>query len=202
MDEPWIGRWSPGIGDPTFFGWLTVGLYFLTAWRCWSLVRQRSGALSAREITVYRLLAVALLILGVNKQLDLQSALTEIGRMVAKEEGLYEARRTLQGVFIFALGLLAAAACFVLIAFTRRLPWPTRGAVGGAILLVAFIAIRAASFHHFDHFIGLHWLGVRTNVVLEISAILLILVLSAYRRVTARVPPKPRVTIRSVPRAR
>ena len=121
---------------------------------------------------------------------------------MARAEGIYDFRRTLQAVFIFGLALVALAACFSFVVFTRRLPWPTRGAVGGAILLVAFIAIRAASFHHFDHFIGLHWLGVRMNVVLEITGILLIFVLSAYRRATARVAPKPRVTVRAVPRAR
>jgi hypothetical protein len=27
--------WSPGIGDPTIGGWLTVILYFLTMVSCW-----------------------------------------------------------------------------------------------------------------------------------------------------------------------
>src|SRR5882724_10971904 len=32
--------WSPGIGDPTIGGWLTVILYFLTMVSCW---RQRTS---------------------------------------------------------------------------------------------------------------------------------------------------------------
>ena len=32
-------NWSPGIGDPTFMGWLTVVLYLLTAWFSWQNTR-------------------------------------------------------------------------------------------------------------------------------------------------------------------
>lgn len=201
MSEPWIGRWSPGIGDPTFFGWFTVVLYLVTAFCCWSMVQRRAQALSARELKVYRALALGLLALGINKQLDLQSALTEWARSFARAEDLYESRRLFQGVFVTTLGLAAVAACVWLVLFTRRLPWPTRGAVGGAILLIAFIVMRAASFHHFDHFIGDEWLGLRVNVLLELTGISLVLVLSLYRRATARAPapPAPRISIRAVP---
>ena len=32
--DGWIGRWSPGIGDPTAAGWLATLAYFATAWCC------------------------------------------------------------------------------------------------------------------------------------------------------------------------
>ena len=35
-DDGWIGSWSPGIGDPTFAGWLTAFAYLWHRWlrRC------------------------------------------------------------------------------------------------------------------------------------------------------------------------
>jgi hypothetical protein len=40
----WIGRWSPGIGDPSPLGWITVVLYLVVAWLCF-LSARRSRAL-------------------------------------------------------------------------------------------------------------------------------------------------------------
>ena len=37
MNEGWIGEWSPGIGDPSVGGWLTLLLYGLAAWGSLSL---------------------------------------------------------------------------------------------------------------------------------------------------------------------
>jgi hypothetical protein len=69
-------RWSPGIGDPTFFGWLTVALYLVTAYACWRVARQlRSANRDDRsETAVWAAVAMMFVALGINKQLDLQTA--------------------------------------------------------------------------------------------------------------------------------
>jgi hypothetical protein len=48
--------------------------------------------------------------LGINKQLDLQTALTELGRVLALSQGWYEQRQVVQFWFIAAL----AATCLLL----------------------------------------------------------------------------------------
>jgi hypothetical protein len=82
----WIGRWSPGIGAPTIVGWATVIFYCLGAWQCCRLATAHSPALHQRKRAIWWTLTLGLLALGINKQLDLQTALTEIGRFVAIQQ--------------------------------------------------------------------------------------------------------------------
>ncbi|HLV66145.1 MAG TPA: hypothetical protein VKY73_10045 [Polyangiaceae bacterium] len=187
--DGWIGSWSPGIGDPTFGGWLTVVLYLAAAVVCVAL--SRSARVPARERTIWLGLAAGLAFLGVNKQLDLQSALTEIGRILAKGQNWYEHRHEVQRFFVEVIALVAVVTALVLAFVIRRMPRPTQLAVVGACLLLGFVVIRAASFHHVDRLIGMEWLGVRANWVLEIGGLACILAAALFRR------PRPSPAARS-----
>jgi len=169
--DGWIGHWSPGIGDPTIVGWLTVFFYFSGAWQCYRLARSRSGTLVQRERSLWWVLTLGLLALGINKQLDLQSALTEIGRIVAIQQGWFERRHEIQGRFVYGVaaiaGFIAIAAAYLL----RNAPPATMVAFAGAVLLLAFVVIRAASFHHFDAFINTRLLGLSVNGIMEMTGI-------------------------------
>lgn len=183
--EGWIGDWTPGIGDPSFGGWLTVLLYFFAAWRCRTTARALAHLSEPRGNRLERRcwlgLATVLAALGVNKQLDLQSALTELGRVVAREQGWYDYRSEVQRVFVASVAVVALLAMVAVASSMRRMPFATKVAAAGLCLLSAFVVIRAASFHHFDVFIGARWLGVRTNWVLEIGGIALILAAALWR---------------------
>src|SRR2546423_5657387 len=90
-------RWRPGIGDPTFIGWVTVVAYFVAAYFCW---RASRNGLHGRKVRWFWTGLTALLVfLGFNKQLDLQTALTFIGKDFAKATGWYENRRVVQVFF-------------------------------------------------------------------------------------------------------
>jgi len=180
-DDGLIGSWSPGIGDPSAMGWLTVVLYFYAAYRCFRLARGRNVKLVRREATVWWLFTVALVALGVNKQLDLQTALTEIGRILAREQGWYEQRQTVQTEFIGLVGLLGLVSIASLGLMMQRMPAATRAAMGGGVLLVAFVAIRAASFHHVDRLIGRRLFGMKFNWMLEIGSISIIIAATYFR---------------------
>jgi hypothetical protein len=52
----------------------------------------------------------------------------------------------------------------------------------GLFFLLTFIIIRAASFHHFDAFLGSRLSSVRLNWVLELSGISMIL-LAAFKNI-------------------
>src|SRR5262249_10354422 len=95
-------QWHPGIGDPTFVGWLTVIAYFVAAVLCvWRTLREKFS--SSRQI-FWGILSVMMVLLGINKQLDLQTWLTITGRNLAQTEGWYERRRAFQFWFILAVG--------------------------------------------------------------------------------------------------
>ncbi|MBB4657938.1 isopropylmalate isomerase [Parvularcula dongshanensis] len=163
-------HWSPGIGDPTAGGWITVLAYIAAAALCALVARRRE----AGERVFWAVLLVLLLALGVNKELDLQSALTAAGKCLAQAQGWYGTRRVVQRAFILGVGALClGVGAFVLFAMRRslRAVWP---AVAGLAFLLAFVATRAASFHHMDQLIGMRVLGLKLNWVMELSGIGLI----------------------------
>lgn len=166
------GHWVAGIGDPSAVGWLTVVIYAGAAAMAW-----RNAAFARRTrvpSSFWWALAVMLLALGLNKQLDLQTWFGETGRQMALDQGWYEQRRWVQGGFIAAL----AAGCAVCIAAARRVwaalwheYWP---AFVGVALLLFFIVIRAASFHHVDAVIGVTIGGTKLGRGIELLGVLVI----------------------------
>jgi hypothetical protein len=162
--------WSPTIGDPTATGWITVVAYLAASCLAALVLYRQSG----RQRLFWLGLSIILLMLAVNKQLDLQSALTATGRCLSKAQGWYEDRQSIQITFILAIiGLSGIIAVWLFWVMRREIAliWP---ALVGIVSLLAFIAIRAAGFHHFDRFIGFEFGGVRMNVILELGGTLLI----------------------------
>lgn len=168
------GRWHVGIGDPTIFGWITVMCYFVAVVVCANKAFNLKTA--GEGYRFWLCLALFLLLLGINKQLDLQTWFTQTLRDSARAHGWYEARRPLQALFILGLALgillsLVSIRRFLAASWHRH-----KTAWIGVELLCAFVLMRAASFHHMDVFINRHWFGVRFNVILEVGAILVIIV--------------------------
>lgn len=167
------GRWHAGIGDATVFGWITVAFYLLAVVRC--IIKVNASKKFGGNYLFWHYLAIFLLVLGVNKQLDLQSWFTESLKDAAQNHNWYENRRSVQVGFIVALGI---GMLMTLIAFRLFLANTWRNyklAWIGVILLCTFILIRAASFHHVDILINKEVLGLKLNVILEIGAIILII---------------------------
>jgi len=167
--------WKPGIGDPTFLGWLTVAAYFVAAIMCWQAAGASRGtrwpSYSRGEPLFWVLCTFFLVCLGINKQLDLQTWFTIVGKRVAQNGGWYEQRRFVQAAFIAFLALLGFAVAMVGLSWTKRFSGPYRLAFAGGVFLGAFIIIRAASFHHVDRMLGFRLAGLRMNVLLELGGI-------------------------------
>ena len=190
------GRWEPGIGDPTVAGWLTVVAYGLATWACWRACAARgphARPLAAQAPTRFWLvLTISMALLGVNKQLDLQSALTQFGRDIAVYDGWWEQRRAVQAAFIAALAIVGVLA----VGLVGWLSWPlTRGralALGGMGFLLVFVMTRASSFHHVDILLKETAFGLRWNWILELSGIAMVAAGAALeQRTTAPAPARP-----------
>jgi hypothetical protein len=176
-------QWEPGIGDPTFMGWLTVFAYFGASFLCLRATRVARGIGAERRLVLaWGLLTAGMIFLGFNKQLDLQSLVTVIGRRMAFRGGWYARRHIYQRWFIeglLAAGLLALAiGGFVMRRHLREF-WL---AGCGAVFIVVFVMVRASSFHHVDLFLRDGPGGVRMNWILELSGIACIAI--AARRYT------------------
>jgi len=120
--------------------------------------------------------------LGINKQLDLQTALTEFGRVLADNQGWYDKRQVVQLWFIIGVASACILMACILLVIARKSPAPTWLALIGTTTVLAFVLIRAASFHHIDRFIGGTILGLRWNWVLEMGGIITVIIASEWRR--------------------
>lgn len=135
--------------------------------------------------------ASVLLILGINRLFDLQTALTDALRSQAKAQQWYAMRQSYQRAMIAAASLagVVGAAAF---------EWRFRGAsvryhvaVMGLLFLLAFVVIRGASFHNVDAMIRMRILGLKLNWILELSGIGLIAAAAASALVAPRTPDPP-----------
>ncbi len=182
MTQGLIGIWSPGIGDPTVGGWLTVLLYAAAAASVWVLLKRVDFTRREREQWVWRCLLVGLIFLGINKQLDLQSALTELGRIVARDQGWYENRAQVQEAFIAGTGILGLTLLAAFISLAWGAPGATLSALAGGFALLVFVMVRAASFHHIDRLLSLDLAGLKYNWIIEMGALVWILASATLRR--------------------
>lgn len=145
--------WQPGVGDPTWIGWLTVAAYLIAAFFCGQAGLQSritAGRSKTEPPWLWLVFAAGLFFLGVNKQLDLQTAFIRLGGQLAMDEGWYQYRRQVQFAFVLALGTVLTVTCG-LIAFKERQFFRNHiYALLGSILLAAFVVLRAAIFSHVD----------------------------------------------------
>jgi hypothetical protein len=166
---PGTGEWAPGIGDPSVMGWVTVAAYVGTAVLCGRNIGRARGV--PREQGVWIALTVLLLLLAVNKQLDLQSWFTVVGREMARRDGWYGQRATVQVAFI--AGLAAVSIGLVLgLRFLLREAWRRHAVViAGLALLLSFVVTRAATFHHVDRLLGMRFGVLSLNHLFELGSI-------------------------------
>lgn len=167
--------WGGIIGDPTVIGWLTVVAYMLAACISAAFARRADRVFPLNYAGRHRVLwwgiALTLLLLGLNKQLDFQSWLTSIGREMAYVQGWYDVRRIFQVRFI--IGIAGVGFCLLVLLFwtvrhVLRFYWIT---MLGFVALISFILIRAASFHYVDILLGLQLAGFRLNWLIELGGI-------------------------------
>ncbi|MEM9295979.1 MAG: hypothetical protein AAGA57_09270 [Planctomycetota bacterium] len=164
------GGWRPTIGDPTVMGWATLAAYLATAVLCW---KARAWARDKTEAKFWIVAAAVMLLLGVNKQLDLQTLGGGWVRDWAKDAGWYEDRRKYQALFVAGVAGVGVAAV-TLAAWVTFKRWKRLGlACLGLAATCAFVAIRAASFHKVDVMLGKTVGPLKVNVILELGGIVL-----------------------------
>jgi len=186
------GRWAPGIGDPTIAGWVTVAAYGAAMVLCYLCFRKmRPGP----DRNFWLGLTLIMALLGINKQLDLQTWFTQFGRDMAMEHGWYERRRIVQVIFIGWLVLAGVVSQRWLFDWLKHLSQYARRAATGLVLLTIFVVVRATSFHHVDRMLGISLDGLRVNVLLELSGIGLIALaaLACWRAPLPKSPDSARV---------
>ena len=172
-----VSNWRPGISDLSIGVWVTVVLYFIAAWTAWRAFKVSEG----RERSLWLLICLMLVALGINRQLDLLTTLTEIGRVLAFKQGWYGDRRIVQICFIIGVAAVCADIAVRLLWLAHKTAFSTQLALLGMVIVLAFVLIRAVSFHEIDHLIGERVLGLRWNWILEMGGISVVLLGSLIR---------------------
>jgi hypothetical protein len=163
--------WELLVGDPTPLGWIAFFAYLSAGWLCWRAYRAASASPAQARAWFWALLALLMLVLGLNKQLDLQTALIHAGRAVVR--GRTAMSRGEASVYAaFALAVAGAAGLYVLV----RLSWPPAAdqglALAGLAGLVCYVLLRVSDFQRVPIFVGarlLEW-----SWLVEFAAIALV----------------------------
>ena len=160
---------------------MTVAAYFIVAVICLKAAftskldgNQNKSNHEKSIKTFWLFLTFFLIALGINKQLDLQSLLTQIGKDIAIEQGWYKNRHIVQLGFIILIGLTGVTALTFMIKTYRNTNFSVNIALTGCIILFSFILIRASSFHHMDIFINIKVASVKMNWLLELGGLVII----------------------------
>ena len=182
------------LGDPTVLGWITTACYFAAAFLC---VRAACASGDEDEPTTQRRLrlfwcaaAGLLILLGVNKQLDLQTLLTEVGRRFVRAQGWYHRKRELQACFVVSVAALGAASVLLLAFWVRTVLWRVGLALLGVVSLICFVALRASSFHGVDLVLCRPVGGMQLVHALELGGIGCVSVSAALQSRWAKTAPR------------
>ncbi len=169
------GYWPRDRGDPTVIGWGITVCYFLAGMRCFYC----TGHLDFRRVLpinqmfawFWYLMAVALVFLGINKQLDVQMLLADIGRAYTKYHGWYGQRAPVQNR-VLALGACLGLACVQAVAHRiKGAPKSLWFALWGLLLLGANVLVHLVSQHDIEHVLAFSVAGLSVGSALEILAI-------------------------------
>jgi hypothetical protein len=185
------GKWRLGLGDPSVGAYAVTSFYLLTSLGCFFQFYECRPTLAkhhltgeSRESHYWLLLAISLGFLGINKQLDLQTLLTIVGREAVVHWGVYDQRRTIQLVFILLLTTGCVGGLIITSIFVRNLGGPAFLATTGCAVQLTFVISRAASFHHIDKLLSIQLPIGKTNLVLESIGLLIIAAALIWKRNT------------------
>jgi len=166
-----IGNWRPSFHDNFFMGWLITGSYLACAFVAALYATYLNQMEEKKAFQFWWSISAIMILLGVNKQLNLQTLLTEVGRQIANAQEWYDRRRVVQFMFISILSASFLASFIGLAIIFRDMLRRYALAFCGLLFLLTYIIIRAASFHHISELIQYDLEGMKMNGVLELAGI-------------------------------
>jgi len=152
-----INQWQAVRGDHTFWSWVITAAYFITIFLTFRYTWKHRENRPLRFLWTF--ISIFVLLMGINKQLDVQILVTLIGRFCAYHLGLRQYRYVIY--FAFFLGLFLAMVTGFTILFIRSRSVISRSKLplGGVLVLMFFVLIRAG-YIHVEHVHGLELLGI------------------------------------------
>ena len=165
------------LGDRDVVGIVTTLAYLAAFVACFVVMRQ--AAPRTVNATMHRwfwfVVGGVELLLGLNKQADLQIALTRSLRAWARSGGWYHNRRQLQFAFCVVVTIAVVIALIVAWRKVRTWPAPYWVALLAIALQMLYVLIRIASFHHLDALLSMDWSHLKLSWMIELFGVVLCL---------------------------
>jgi len=179
-----VNAWLARSGDVCLSSLINTILYAVSiaaAAYHWRMLQRFKKP--AAEQGFWLLVIFILSIFGINKQLDFQVLLVEIGRPIALKSGWYESRRIVQAVFTFVLTGIAGLFAVMMLFLIRRHWRNNILALLGLLILCFYGIMEAISQSHVGCSLELYeqW-SFRLTDVIEMTGILFILANTLIRR--------------------
>lgn len=149
--------------------WTIVAAYAAAAALAFAAARQ-----SGSNQLLWWIATTVLIVLGFNKQLDLQTELTFLLRRVSHSEGWYGNRRLAEACFVMGLAALIAASGVTLRRLVRPRSRADLVAVAGLSLIATYGLMRAAKFYHLLGEPAQPTSGDMFNVAFELAGIIVV----------------------------
>lgn len=186
-----FGRWLHNIGDPGLAAWGIVALYALAA----GLALRAGLRAGPRDERAFWQIAAALLaVYAVNKELDLQTLLTGLGRCLSRAEGWHDRRWIIQLAVTALLGAVFVGAVTLAALRMKDLMSRTGIAAAGLVLVCGYAVARAVIINHVDGLAGLNFEALRLSWLFEVPGALLVIAgatLDTIRRAGRTAPHTP-----------
>jgi hypothetical protein len=175
------------LHDQTFLGWFTTGGYLAAAVLC-ALASQacvagwRGRYTESRRLAFFwGLITAGLALLAINKQLDLQTVLTDRLREQAERGGWYEHRRIVQALFVMLAAATAAGTLWMLLRLLGPRWREHRLLLAGLVVLAGYLLLRVADIERVGEMAGLSLAAEGLRSVAEWTGLAMIAV-AAWRR--------------------
>ncbi len=162
-------HFSPG--DPTFIGWAVCLLYLVVSLLCLHRTK-RAPRISPKECIFWRLICGICLVLGLNKQLDLQTSLLSLARSWGHSVRLYQYKYYLKVGFMTLLTGSALAVSLVVWRALHPAREETQKAAFGMSLIAAFVLLRAGRFQGLPFFLQIGNFG---EAIIEVLGLMIVL---------------------------
>jgi hypothetical protein len=170
-----LNEWFTELGDSSFWACLITALYGVAIIFSIYFIRVIGHSFHNKEMRLLWIcITILLTVLGLNKQLDLQTLLIIVGRSIAEAQGWGDYRRVVQALFTFMLGLgLVLSGAVVLFRVRRAIPtaWIE---ITGTMVLLGYTMIRAGAISHIGRAESIESVAIRIHAF-ELFGVMIIL---------------------------
>lgn len=136
-------QWSLGVNDPTLIAWIIVGCYLIGSMGSWRSQKQWHNLGKNNEFPAWGLLSGILVLLGINKQLDLHTPILMVIRQIQSESAWLLAIGTVAIIVGLAITVMISF-LHIRFGFTYNIRLLSAYGALGALLMVQIIRFSAS----------------------------------------------------------